>query len=275
MIDAEPTTICRTDTLFRWQGKTLPGARLDPARPAPPDSPCLVFLHEALGSIRLWHDFPEALVAATGLPALVYERLGHGGADPLTLPRGLDYLHIEAEQILPAVLDQAGIARAIPIGHSDGGSIALLFAAAFPGRVAAAVTMAAHVFVEAVTVAGVHEAMALYRTTDLPEKLAKYHGANTETLFRAWAETWTSEAFRHWNIEDCLPSIVCPLLALQGADDEYATPAQVHAICRGVRGPATPLLIPDCAHQPQRQQRAAVLVAIAGFMRGDSAGGTP
>lgn len=263
----DPTGPHRTETIFRWQGKNLPGVRLDPPAPPPDDAPCLVFLHEALGSIRLWRDFPDAMVAATGLPALVYERLGHGGADPLTLPRGLDYLHIEAEQILPAVLEQAGIARAILIGHSDGGSIALLHAAAFPERTMAAVTMAAHVFVEEVTVAGVHEAMALYRTTDLPEKLARYHGANTETLYRAWAETWTSDEFRAWSIEDCLPRIRCPLLVIQGADDEYGTPEQVHAICRGAGGPATPLLIPDCAHQPQRQQRDAVLAAIAGFVR--------
>src|SRR5690606_6175611 len=130
-------------TAFRWQGLRLPGVRIDPPQPAPADAPCLVFLHEALGSIRLWRDFPDAVVDATGLPALIYERLGHGGADPLTLPRGLDYLHIEAEQILPAVLKQAGIARAILIGHSDGGSIALLHAAAFPEHTIAAVTLAA------------------------------------------------------------------------------------------------------------------------------------
>lgn len=268
MSDADPTTLCRTDMLFRWQGKSLPGVRIDPPQPAPSDAPCLVFLHEALGSIRLWRDVPDALVAATGLPALVYERLGHGGADPLTLPRGLDYLHVEAEQVLPAVLEQAGITRAILIGHSDGGSIALLYAAAFPDRIGAAVTLAAHVFVEDVTVVGVREAMEAWRTTDLPEKLAKYHGANTQALYRAWAETWTSAAFRVWNIEDCLPRISCPLLVIQGEDDEYATPAQVHAICRGAGGPAKPLLIPDCAHQPQRQQRAAVLDAITAFVRG-------
>lgn len=268
MSEADPMTICRSETLFRWQEKTLPGVRIDPAEPAPVDAPCLVFLHEALGSIRLWRDFPDAIVTATGLPALVYERLGHGGADPLTLPRGLDYLHIEAGQILPAVLEQAGIGRAILIGHSDGGSIALLHAAAFPEQTMAAVTMAAHVFVEDVTVAGVHEAMTAWRTTDLPEKLAKYHGANTQALYRAWAETWTSEAFRTWNIEDCLPRISCPLLVIQGVDDEYGTPEQVSAICRGAGGPATPLLIPDCAHQPQRQQREVVLEAIAGFVRG-------
>ena len=268
MSDADPMTICRTETRFRWQGKSLPGLRLDPPAAPPADAPCLVFLHEALGSIRLWRDFPDAVVAATGLPALVYERLGHGGADPLTLPRGLDYLHIEAEQVLRAVLEQAGIGRAILVGHSDGGSIALLHAAACPERIMAAVTLAAHVFVEDVTLAGVHEAMEAWRTTDLPEKLGKYHGSNTEALYHAWAETWTSDEFRPWNIEDCLPRIDCPLLVIQGAEDEYATPAQVQAICRGAGGPATPLLIPDCAHQPHRQQRDAVLDAITAFVRG-------
>ena len=206
-------------------------------------------------------------MAATGLPALIYERQGHGDAAPIAAPRGLDYLHVEAEEVLPAVLEQAGIGRALLIGHSDGGSIALLHAAAFPERTAAAVTLAAHVFVEDVTVAGVYKAMEAWRSTDLPDRLAKYHGANTEALYRAWAETWTSDEFRSWNIEDSLPRIVCPLLVIQGAEDEYATPEQVHAICRGAGGPATPLLIPDCAHQPQRQQRDAVLKAITGFVR--------
>lgn len=267
MNDSTPIAPRRTETVFRWQGLRLPGVRIEPPKPAPTNAPCLVFLHEALGSIRLWRDFPDELVAATGLPALIYERQGHGDADPIAAPRGLDYLHIEAEQVLPAVLEQAGIGRALLIGHSDGGSIALLHAAAFPERTIAAVTLAAHVFVEDVTVAGVHAAMEAWRTTDLPDRLAKYHGANTEALYRAWAETWVSPAFRPWNIEACLPRIGCPLLVIQGVDDEYATPEQVHAICRGAGGPATPLLIPDCAHQPQRQQRAAVLDAITGFVR--------
>ncbi|MBU0724891.1 MAG: alpha/beta hydrolase [Alphaproteobacteria bacterium] len=237
-----------------------------PPVPVPPGTPTLVFLHEALGSIRLWRDFPAALVAATGLPALVYERPGHGCSDPLSLPRGKEYLHIEAEQVLPQVLAAAGVDRPLLVGHSDGGSIALLYAAAFPDRAVAVITEAAHVFVEDVTVAGVRQATELYRTTDLPQRLAKYHGSNTDILYRAWAETWTSEAFRDWNIEDRLPRITCPLLVLQGQDDEYATLRQVDAICTGSGGPATPLAIPDCAHEPHRQQRAAVLAAMTDFV---------
>ncbi|WP_084462407.1 alpha/beta fold hydrolase [Oceanibaculum pacificum] len=253
-------------TVALADGRRLRAERLIPARSPKAGAPVLVFLHEALGSIRQWRDFPDALVAASGLPALVYERPGHGGSDPLTLPRGKDYLHMEAERILPQVLDAAGIDRPLPVGHSDGGSIALLYAAAFPDRTAAAITEAAHVFVEDVTVAGVRQAMDIYRDTDLPQRLAKYHGANTDTLYRAWAETWTSPGFRDWNIEDCLPRIRCPLLVIQGQDDEYATLRQVDAICAGAGGPATPLAIPACAHEPHRQQRAAVLAAMTDFI---------
>lgn len=238
---------------------------LGPAAPAA-GAPVLVFLHEALGSIAQWRDFPRRLAEATGLPALVYERLGHGGADPLPGPRDPRYLHHEAHAVLPRVLDAAGAGRAVLVGHSDGGSIALLAAAALRERIAAAVTIAAHVFVEEITLEGVRAAVRRYLTTDLPQRLARYHGAGTDALFHAWCVTWLAPQFRDWNIEVCLPDIRCPVLAVQGAGDPYGSPAQLRAIADGAGGRVETLLIPDCGHAPHLQAAPATLAAVARFV---------
>ena len=245
-------------------GRRLQAERLIPA--AAGEAPALVFLHEGLGSISQWKDVPAALSRMTGCQALVYDRWGFGGSEALVLPRPRDYLEIEATEALPEVLAACGIDRPILIGHSDGGSIALLYAAAFPEKVTACVTEAAHVFVEEVTLAGIREAAELWRTTDLKARLAKYHGANTENVFRGWVETWLRPDFRDWNIVGRLASIACPLLVIQGEDDEYGTAAQVDAIVAGSSGPATPLIIPGCAHIPHHQARESVLDAIARFL---------
>ena len=226
----------------------------------------MIFLHEGLGSIAQWRDFPQALCRATGLPAVVYERWGYGSADPLEGPRTVRYLHDEALRSLPEVMRQLRIDRSILIGHSDGGSIALLFASAWPEKVRGIVTEAAHVFVEEATLAGIREAVKIYASSDLPERLSKYHGGNTEKAFRGWSDIWLSPAFRDWNIEDCLAGVRCPVLAIQGQDDEYGTPAQVSAIVRGVSGPAAPLLVPGCGHIPHHQARKRVLEAMTRFI---------
>jgi pimeloyl-ACP methyl ester carboxylesterase len=246
-------------------GRQLAYERLRPegATGGPP----LVFLHEGLGSISLWRDFPQALCRRTGREGIVYDRWGHGGSEPLDRPRGVDYLHDEARIFLPAVLDALGIERAVPIGHSDGGTIALLFAAQAPERAAAIVTEAAHVFVEDVTLTGIRAAVEAYATTDLPRRLAKHHGDKTDAVFRAWHETWLSPAFRVWNIEAELPRIGCPALILQGEDDEYGTRAQVDAIVRQVSGPVESALLPGCAHVPHQQARDAVLALVTDFVR--------
>jgi pimeloyl-ACP methyl ester carboxylesterase len=229
-------------------------------------APALVFLHEGLGSIGQWRDFPLAVCAGAGLPGLVYERRGHGKSDPLDGPRSRNYLHEEALDVLPAVLDQSGISAAILIGHSDGGSMALLFAAEYPGRVLGIVTEAAHVFVEDVTLEGIRKAVALYGTTNLKTHLQKYHGEKTDGLFHAWADTWLAPSFRDWNIESCLPRVRCPLLVIQGRDDEYGTPAQVEAIVKQAGGPARPLIIPNCGHIPHHQAKEQVLAAVVPFV---------
>lgn len=227
----------------------------------------LVFLHEGLGSIAQWRDFPLAVSLATQLPAAIYERGGYGNADPLNAPRSVGYLHEEALQSLPQVLQQLQINDAILIGHSDGGSIALIFAAVWPEKVRGIITEAAHVFVEEVTLAGIREAVRIYTSTDLPERLSKFHGSNTDKAFRAWSDTWLSPAFRSWNIEEYLPGVGCPVLAIQGQDDEYGTSAQVEAIVNGVSGPAESLIIEACGHVPHHQAREKVLAEAARFIR--------
>lgn len=231
------------------------------------DVPTLVFLHEGLGSIPQWRDFPDALCQATGCPGLLYERWGHGGSEPLVLPRPDDFLEREAEDALPEVLEACAIARPILIGHSDGGTIALLYAAAFPDRPRGVITEAAHVCLDPVTVAGITEVVRLWQDSDLRARLARHHGANTETMFRGWAETWLRPERRRWSITGRLAKITCPLLAIQGADDEHGLPAQLDTIVAGTSGPAERCMIPDCGHAPHHQARAAVLARMTRFVR--------
>lgn len=247
-------------------GHRLALRRLKPAGTAP-EAPWMVLLHEGLGSIAQWKDLPQRLVAATGLPALVYDRWGFGGSEPLTLPRPDDYLTREAGEALPELLVQEGIERPLLIGHSDGATIALLYAALFPERPLGLVSMAAHVFVEEISLAGIRQAQAAWDRGDLARRLARYHSEKTELVFRGWAETWLRPSFRDWQMLNHLPAIRCPVLALQGLDDHYGSPRQVELIVQGVGGPAEPLLLPDCGHAPHLEAPAATLTAIEGFLR--------
>lgn len=244
-------------------GGPLALRRVVPPGGARPDSPVLVFLHEALGCIGMWRDVPQRLAAMTGLEALVYDRHGHGRSGPMPAPRRPGYLEREAFDVLPAVLDACAIDAPVLVGHSDGGSIALLYASRHRAR--AVVAEAAHVYVEAVTRAGIREAVQAWRETDLPARLARHHGDKTEALFAAWADVWLSDEFRDWNIEDCLPRIACPVLVIQGADDEYATAAHPQSIAAGVAGDARVMMVPGCRHIPHFQAADRVLPAIAEF----------
>jgi len=227
--------------------------------------PTLLLLHEGLGSVSMWRHFPEKLAAATGCRLIVWSRAGYGGSEPYAEPRTLRYMHREGEEMLPALLAALGIERPLLIGHSDGGSIALIFAGAFPEVPLGIAVMAPHEFVEDVTLAGIRAARATWETTDFPKKLARYHHAQTERVFSDWNDTWLSPPFRDWNIEDCLPKIRCPVLAIQGADDEYATMRQIDVIAEQV--PGTQLLkLPQCGHSPHRDQEAAVLDALVAFV---------
>ena len=248
------------------------GHRLHAERLSPPHtvaSPTLVFLHEGLGSIGQWRHFPAELCARTHLPGLVYERWGYGQSEPVTGPRPDDYLEREARDSLPEVLAACAITDPpLLFGHSDGASIALLFAAAYPERTCAVISEAGHVFVEDVCLAGIRLACAAYEEGPLREGLRRYHGANTETMFRGWGDTWLRPERRAWNMEAELPRITCPTLILQGTDDEYATHAQVDVIAAGVAGPTEILWAPACSHVPHHQTRELVLDAATRFIGG-------
>lgn len=235
--------------------------------PSGGQGPCLVFLHEALGCVEMWKSYPERLCRLTGLPGVLYDRRGHGGSDPLQGPRRLDYLSREAGEVLPDLLGKLEIDRPVLVGHSDGGTIALLFAAAYPDWPCCAVTEAAHVFVEQVTRQGIRDVLSSYLHTDLERKLAKYHGSKSGDLFRAWSGVWLSDAFASWNMLRELSSISCPLLVIQGEDDEYGTREQVDRIVGLSSGPATPLLLPGCGHIPHLEAQDRVLEAAGEFIR--------
>ncbi|MGF1628923.1 MAG: alpha/beta fold hydrolase [Kiloniellaceae bacterium] len=230
------------------------------------DAPTLVFLHEALGSIGQWKGIPEELAARCSLPALVYERQGHGRSTPLALPRADDYLRHEAETVLPAVLAACSIERPVLFGHSDGATIALNYAAAFADRPAACVALAPHVMVEEKTLAGIRTAEADSGAAETRRRLARYHGDNTGTLWRAWTETWLRPGFAGCELRAMLPQITCPSLAVQGEDDAYGSAMQVSLIAERAGGPVETLLLPGCGHQPHLERRAAVVAAAADFL---------
>lgn len=246
-------------------GQRLSGARIVVERPR--SAATLVFLHEGLGAVSLWRDFPDRLCASLELNGLAYDRAGYGLSDPARAPRDLYYLHREARDVLPRVLDTAGIEAPLLLGHSDGGSIALLYAAKNPARCAGAITEAAHVFVEERTLDGIRAAVRAWQCTDLPARLARHHGEKTAATFSAWADTWLSPPFRHWNIETEIRGLLPPLLLLQGADDEYGTPAQLDAIEDSASGPVERYLLPACAHVPHQQACDRVIKLIAEFTR--------
>lgn len=230
-------------------------------------SPTLVFLHEGLGSAAQWRDFPALVARDTGLGAIAYSRVGYGGSAPVTLPRPLTYMQDEAREFLPKLLDARGIDAAVLVGHSDGGSIAIVNAALDGGkRVRAIVLEAPHVFVEDVSIASIAKARQAYETGDLREKLAKYHGANVDGAFRGWNDAWLDPGFRSWNIEEYLPKITVPVLVIQGEDDPYGTRAQVDAIARQVGGPVEVRMLARCGHAPHRDQPDATRDAIAQFL---------
>jgi len=248
-------------------GHRLEYSRIDPEpRPgAAADPPVLVFLHEGLGSVALWKDFPERVSHATGCPTIVYSRYGYGKSDRLAGARGVDYMHREALEVLPEFLDALSIRNPILIGHSDGASIALIHAGAGSRPVRRLVLLAPHVFVEDITVKSIAEAKVAFENTDLPAKLARYHD-DVESTFRGWNDIWLHPDFRRWNIEEYLPGVSCPVLLIQGEDDQYGTAAQVRAIARQVNGPVETLMLPNCGHSPHMDQKLATVEKITHFV---------
>jgi pimeloyl-ACP methyl ester carboxylesterase len=224
--------------------------------------PALVFLHEGLGSVRLWRDFPDRLAAATGRRALVYSRAGHGDSDVPDAPRTPRFMHEEALDVLPGLLAAHGIERPVLVGHSDGGSIALIHASRHP--VTGLVVLAPHVFVEDLSVASIAEARDTFETTDLRDRMARHH-RDAEATFRLWNDIWLAPEFRDWSIEDVLPGITAPVLAIQGEHDQYGTLAQIDAIEAGVRGPFERAVL-DARHSPHLEAPEETLRAAAEFI---------
>jgi pimeloyl-ACP methyl ester carboxylesterase len=246
-------------------GHRLELERIEPAVDANGPSGTLVFLHEGLGSTALWKDFPERVARRTGCPAAVYSRYGYGKSDRLERAHAVDYMHREALDTLPELLSQLAIVDPILIGHSDGASIALIYAGAQRGPLRGLVAMAPHVFLEAVTVASIAQARVAFETTDLPQRLGRYHDDSASTFY-GWNDTWLHPEFRAWNIEAYLPKIAVPILLIQGEDDQYGTRAQVDAIAQQVCGPVEVLMLDQCGHSPHIDRADATAEAIAVFV---------
>lgn len=237
--------------------------------PGRAERPTLVLLHEGLGCVALWRDFPDRLAAATGCPVFLYSRLGYGASDPRPLPWPLDYMQREGLETLPAVLAAAGIGRSVLVGHSDGASIALVNAGARASAgVEGVVVMAPHVFAEPMGLDSIREAWRAFDAGDLRRRLARYHQHNVDCAFRGWCESWLHPEFLAWNIESYLPGISVPLLQIQGRDDQYGSPAQLDAIARQVAGPVETHLLDHCRHAPQSEQPEVTLDLIARFTAG-------
>lgn len=243
-------------------GHWLEAARIE-ARHS--ELPTIVMLHEGLGSVAHWKDFPLQLAGKTGAGVFLYSRYGHGASDSLQEPRSVSYMQHEAQVVLPEILRKAGIERPLLLGHSDGASIAIIYAGTFPDAPEGLILEAPHVFVEDITVSSIAQARALYQETDLPQRLGRYH-AHVDALFWGWNNIWLDPSFRDWNIESFLDSIRCPILVLQGAQDEYGTARQIEAIQRRI--PSTSAMILEgCKHAPHRDRCEATLAAISQFLR--------
>jgi pimeloyl-ACP methyl ester carboxylesterase len=240
-------------------------------RPPAPAQGDLVMLHEGLGSVALWKDFPERLAERTGWRVLLYSRLGYGRSSAAKLPRSTEYMHEEARRWLPEVLDRLQARRPVLFGHSDGASIALIHAASKP-PLRGLVLLAPHVFVESLTISNIEAAKSAYATTDLRARLAKFHD-DVDAAFRGWNDIWLAPEFKHWNIESLLPLIEVPILAIQGADDEYGTLEQLHRI-RGARPGTRVRELASCRHSPHRDQPEEVLELTSEFLRDLALGGS-
>jgi pimeloyl-ACP methyl ester carboxylesterase len=244
-------------------GKQIEVVRLPPARPRP-GAPTIVFLHEALGSVSLWLDFSRRIADATGCDAVVYSRHGYGRSTPRAATFASRYMHDEALEWLPSLLEALGLERPFLFGHSDGGSIALINAGGTHRPLSGIVVLAPHVMVEDRALSGIEEAMVQYSTTDFPKRLARHH-LDAESVFRRWHEIWLSPEHRAWNIEEFLPTIGCPILAIQGEQDEYATMEQIDRIARQA-GDVELLKLANCGHSPHRDQPDAVIAATKVFI---------
>lgn len=240
------------------------GKFIEAQRIGPDTGPSLVFLHEGLGSLGLWRDFPQKLSAATGLGAFIYSRAGYGQSDPAPLPRPVRYMHDEAE-LLPEILKAAGIDDPILVGHSDGASITILYAGA-GGAARALILEAPHVFAEESGLQSIARMREQYLQTDLKNRLARWH-KDVDAAFWGWNGPWLDPEFRKWNIESSLEHIKAPILVIQGEDDEYGTRKQVESIEAKAAGPVETLMLAQCGHSPHRDQPESTVQGMADFLR--------
>lgn len=231
-----------------------------------PQNKTLVFLHDSLGCIKLWRDFPFLLAEKLQMNVFIYDRKGYGQSEALeTSYREQDYLEKEAD-LLKTLLNQFKIHSPILFGHSDGGSIALIFGYKYPNSVSGIICEAGHIFAENITLEGIKEAIQAFENTDLPVKLKKYHGEKVQVLFDAWTKTWLNPDFSNWNIEDKLPEITCPVLFIQGEKDNYGTVEQVFKTLEKVSGASDYLLIPEVGHSPHKEKPQTVIIKCTEFL---------
>jgi pimeloyl-ACP methyl ester carboxylesterase len=234
----------------------------------PDEAPTIVFLHEGLGCVEMWRDFPEQVVEATGCGALVYSRAGYGKSDPISLPRPVKFMHDEAIVVLPQILKEFRIDKAILFGHSDGGSISLILAGSgIAKNILGLVLEAPHVFVEPIGIESIMQAKENYEHGSLRASLQKYHGDNVESAFRGWNDVWLNPEFRSWNIESYLPGIKVPALVIQGEQDQYGSLRQVKAVQDSSGGRVETLVLSECGHSPHRDQPKAVLERVTKFIK--------
>jgi pimeloyl-ACP methyl ester carboxylesterase len=233
--------------------------------PSPADAPTIILLHEGLGSAGLWGDFPDKLQAATDVGVLAYSRAGYGASSPVKLPRPLDYMHVEALEVLPKLLDTIGFRKGLLVGHSDGASIAAIYAGGSGDhRVRGVAMIAPHFVVEDISVQSIAAIKQAYETTDLKTKLARWHG-DVDNAFYGWNGAWLDAKFRDWDISDYLAYIRVPVAILQGADDQYGTIRQIEIAQQECYCPVEVTVIPGAGHSPHREAPGATLNAIADF----------
>ena len=266
---ASPGYICgvtAADQLIDLDDRRLRTRHLSPRQSDGLQRTTLIFLHEGLGCIEMWRSFPQRLCDALQCRGLVYDRTAYGKSSPWPSDPGVRYMEIEADAVLPRLLAALEIEDCVLVGHSDGGTIALNYAATDPAPLRAVVTLAAHAINEPVCVAAIEQARTAYATTDLRQKLIRYHGDNVDRAFRLWSDAWVAPGFEPMDAAARLPRIEVPVQAIQGEDDEYGSELQLGIIAGKVGGYCETRLVPDCGHSPHLQQPAYVLSEIARFI---------
>ncbi|MGV0755165.1 alpha/beta fold hydrolase [Empedobacter brevis] len=232
-----------------------------------PESPTLIFLHDSLGCTQLWRDFPKEVAQSTNCNFFIYDRKGYGKSSPFTIDRReLTYMHDEAD-FLHDLVEHFKFKEIILFGHSDGGSIALLYASKYHKNLKGIVVVGSHIMVEEISLQGIREAKVAYSTTDLPKRLEKYHGENTQKVFEMWTDTWLRPDFLHFDIRKELTQIKCPTFVIQGIDDEYGTLEQVDGILNNVKGEKESYLVPNAKHTPYKENREPTLEKTIEFIR--------